>query len=499
MRKRLLSLLLAGTAALLALSPRGYALTPELDIISDTYCVMEAASGRVLIEKGMNKQKAPASITKILTVALALDRGGNPDDRFVLDYKTCHSIEAGSTHVALTEGEEISLRDAMMATMVMSANDAANAVAQYSAGDMDSFIPLMNQKLQEIGAENTHFVNPNGLDAEGHYTTAYDMCLITRWAMGVEGFQDYYGALSYEMAPTNKQPQTRPFSSRHNMLLKTMKYYYEGATGGKLGYTYNARHTIVTTATRGDMTLICVAMDSPSTYDKYKDSQKLFDYCFQNFGALTLKAKNLKDFAVPVVDNHGEAMGRVVIRAEEDIDLLVAKGTQIKDLTFTYDVPESYLNGAEIAPTLTITDPNGVQLYQGPLSYQVTQSAGGIAQNIWKGQTFVYPIKETALLILKWAGIVLGVLAAALFIVRFFIRRHYRKLREERRRRQAAARKRRQAALRKAQREQQQRHQSTQLGNLSTYGNVTYWPGVRPDQVAGGGEFRRRPPSGGVR
>ena len=178
MRKRLLALLLAGAAAFWALSPVGYALTPELDIISDTYCVMDAASGQVLIEKGMNKQKAPASITKILTVALALDRGGNPDDRFVLDYKTCHSIEAGSTHVALTEGEEISLRDAMMATMVMSANDAANAVAQYSAGDMDSFIPLMNQKLQEIGAVNTQFANPNGLDQAGHYTTAYDMCLI---------------------------------------------------------------------------------------------------------------------------------------------------------------------------------------------------------------------------------------------------------------------------------------------------------------------------------
>ena len=488
MKKRFLALLLAGAAAFFALSPAGYALTPELDIISDTYCVMDAASGQVLIEKGMSKQKAPASITKILTVALALDRGGNPDDRFVLDYKTCHSIEAGSTHVALTEGEEISLRDALMATMVMSANDAANAVAQYSAGDMDDFIPLMNQKLQEIGAVNTHFVNPNGLDQEGHYTTAYDMCLITQWAMGVEGFQDYYGALSYTMAPTNKQPQSRPFSSRHNMLLKTMKYYYDGATGGKLGYTYNARHTIVTTATRGDMTLICVAMDSPSTYDKYKDSQKLLDYCFDNFGTLSLKAKNLQDFNIPVVNNHGETIGRVTVKMEEDIDLLVSKGTQIKDLTFSYDVPESYLNGAEISPSLTITDQKGVQLYQGPLSYQVTQSAGGTVPSIWKGQTFVYPIKETALLVLKWGGILLGTLIVALFTARFFIRRHYKKLREERKRRRAAARKRQQAALKKRRQEQQR---TAQAGGLSTYGNVTYWPGVQPDQWSSTGGGRQ--------
>jgi len=449
---------------------------------------MDVNSGRVLIEKGMNKQKAPASITKILTVALALERGGSPDDRFVLDYKTCHSIEAGSTHVALTEGEEISFRDALMATMIMSANDAANAVAQYSAGDIDSFVPLMNQKLQELGAGNTHFANPNGLDQEGHYTTAYDMCLITRWAMGVEGFTDYYGATSYTMEPTNKQPEARPFSTRNNMLLKTMKYYYEGAVGSKLGYTYDARHTIVTTARRGDLTLICVAMDSPTTYDKYKDSHKLLDYCFENFGSLTLQARNLQDFNVPILNNSGEQVGRVTIKAEENIPLLVSKGTGIKDLDFRYDVPENYVNGEEIAPTLTITDQQGVELYSGALPYKVSQAVGGAAKDIWKGQTFVYPIKETALLVLKWAGAILGLLVIALFTARFFIRRHYRKLREERRRRKIAARKRQQAALKK-QRQQQKQQAGLTMGGLSTYGNVTYWPGVRPDdQRAGGGQ-----------
>lgn len=482
MKKKLLSLLAAGALALCALTPSAYALTPELNIISDTYCVMDAASGQVLIEKGMNKQKAPASITKILTVALALERGGNPDDRFVLDYKTCHSIEAGSTHIALTEGEEISLRDAMMGTMIMSANDAANAVAQYSAGNIDDFIPLMNQKLQEIGAKDTQFMNPNGLDQKGHYTTAYDMCLITQWAMGVEGFNDYYGALSYDMSPTNKQPQARPFSTRHNMLLKTMNYYYEGSIGGKLGYTYDARHTIVTTAKRGDMTLICVAMDSPTTYDKYKDSIQLLDYCFQNFGTLNLRAKNIQDFTVPINDHSGQQVGVAKIQAAEDVALLVAKGTQINDLVFSYNIPESYLSGEEIAPVLTIRDQGGVQLYQGAMTYSVTQATPAASRSIWQGQTFVYPIKENALLILKWVGIVLGVLAAALFVVRFFIRRHYRKLAEERRKKQLAAKKRRQAALRR-----QQAAAARRQGQQVTYGNVTYLPGSRQEQWTSAG------------
>ncbi len=482
MKKRLLPFLAVVVMVFAAMAPEAHALTPQLDIISDTYCVMDAATGQILIEKGMHKQKAPASITKILTVALALERGGNPDDRYILDYKTCHSIEAGSTHIALTEQEEISLRDALMATMIMSANDAANAVAQYSAGDMDDFIPLMNQKLQELGAKDTQFMNPNGLDQSGHYTTAYDMCLITRWAMGVPGFYDYYGALDYTMQPTNKQPQQRPFSSRHNMLLTGMKYSYEGTLGGKLGYTYDARHTIVTTVKRGEMTLICVAMDSPSTYDKYKDSIKLLDYCFENFGTLSLRAKNIQNFEVPILDNSGQRIGRVNIQAENDIPLLVSKGTEVKDLTFSFNIPESYLSGEEIAPVLTIQDQNGTQLYQGAMGYTVLQAAanGTGKPSFWQGETFVYPIKETALLALRWFGIIFGALVALLFIARFFIRLHYRKVMEERRRKRLAAKKRRAAALR--QQQARQRRAAAAAANSVTYGNVTYWPGTQPPQ-----------------
>ena len=477
MKKRLLPFLAVVVMVFAAMAPEAHALTPQLDIISDTYCVMDAATGQILIEKGMHKQKAPASITKILTVALALERGGNPDDRYILDYKTCHSIEAGSTHIALTEQEEISLRDALMATMIMSANDAANAVAQYSAGDMDDFIPLMNQKLQELGATDTQFMNPNGLDQSGHYTTAYDMCLITRWAMGVPGFYDYYGALDYTMQPTNKQPQQRPFSSRHNMLLTGMKYSYEGTLGGKLGYTYDARHTIVTTVKRGEMTLICVAMDSPSTYDKYKDSIKLLDYCFENFGTLSLRAKNIQNFEVPILDNSGQRIGRVNIQAENDIPLLVSKGTEVKDLTFSFNIPESYLSGEEIAPVLTIQDQNGTQLYQGlhgapgrrqrdreaqllaggdlRLPHQGDRPAGPpvVRHHLWGagGAAVHRPVLHPPALPQGDGGAP-----------------------------PQAAKKRRAAALR--QQQARQRRAAAAAANSVTYGNVTYWPGTQPPQ-----------------
>ncbi len=478
MKKKFLCLFAAGIIAFCSSVPTAYALTPNLDIISDTYCVMDVASGQVLIEKNMNKQKAPASITKILTVGLALERGGNPDDRFVLDYKTCHSIEAGSTHIALTEGEEISFLDALMATMIMSANDAANAVAQYSAGDMDDFVPLMNEKLAELGAVNTQFKNPNGLDQDGHYTTAYDMCLITRWALGVEGFTDYYGALSYTMAPTNIQTQSRPFSTSNYILQPNSKYHYDGVVGSKTGYTYNARHTLVTTATRDGMTFICVVMDSPSSNNKYTDTATLLDYCFDNFSTLSLRAKNIQDFDVPILSG-GEQIGMANIQADQDINLVVSKGTEINDLTFSYNIPDHYENGEEIAPVLTIYDKSGQEVYQGPMAYTVGQAAGGVQKDIWKGQTLVYPIKETFLSVLKWTAIVLGIAGAGLLIARVFIQRHYQRVREERRKQLAEERRRRQAALRKA--AQQRRNTS--------FDNVTYWPGVQEKE-------QRWPPAG---
>ena len=194
------------------------------------------------------------------------------------------------------------------------------------------------------------------------------------------------------------------------------------------------------------------------------------------------RAKNIQNFEVPILDNSGQRIGRVNIQAENDIPLLVSKGTEVKDLTFSFNIPESYLSGEEIAPVLTIQDQNGTQLYQGAMGYTVLQAAanGTGKPSLWQGETFVYPIKETALLALRWFGIILGALVALLFIARFFIRLHYRKVMEERRRKRLAAKKRRAAALR--QQQARQRRAAAAAANSVTYGNVTYWPGTQPPQ-----------------
>ena len=138
---------------------------------SQTSVVMDVSTGQVLVEKEMNQQMYPASITKIMTVLLALENA-DPATVHTMSYEATHSIDPGSTHIALTEGEQITLKDLIYATMVASANDAANGIAECVGGSIDQFVEMMNEKAKEIGAVNTHFVNANGLHDPDHYTTA---------------------------------------------------------------------------------------------------------------------------------------------------------------------------------------------------------------------------------------------------------------------------------------------------------------------------------------
>ena len=142
LKKRCMQLL-AAVLVLISLSVKAFALTPDLGIVSDTYVVMDAKTGQILLEKNKDKQKAPASITKILTLALALEKG-NLDDVITVSKDAVYSIEPGSTHIALVPGEVITFRDAVMGTQLISANDAANVVAEYAGGSMDAFVAMMN-------------------------------------------------------------------------------------------------------------------------------------------------------------------------------------------------------------------------------------------------------------------------------------------------------------------------------------------------------------------
>jgi D-alanyl-D-alanine carboxypeptidase len=338
---------------------------------SETYVVMDATTGQVLLEKNANQRMYPASITKILTAAIALDRG-NLDDEWEMSYKATHSIESGSTHIALTEGEVVSVRTLVYTTLIESANDSANGLAEYVAGDIDDFPAIMNEQAKAVGALNSNFVNAHGLPDDNHYTTAYDMAMITKWAITVDGFREAFGAEEYTVPPDNIRDESRTYGTHNHMLVESA-YYYEGTEGGKLGWTEEAQHTLVELVRRGDMELIVVVMKSQTQYLKYQDVIALCDYCFENYDISTFSGSLFERDPIPVVEN-GEVVANVTL-ATDDISVNRPSTLAKADITCTVDVPEQYEAGEEISPQAIFTDKSGEQIAVVPLSYTYEEVA----------------------------------------------------------------------------------------------------------------------------
>ena len=172
MKKLLGMILTLALAAGLAWPVYAESSTVPPEVTAHAYLVMDAQTGQVLVQKGGAERNYPASITKIMTLALAMEKcGGDMTQQVTVSPDAVYSLEAGSSHVALQPGEVVSLNDLFHATILASANDAANVLAEYTAGSMEAFVELMNAKAAELGLAGTHFVNANGLHSADHYTT----------------------------------------------------------------------------------------------------------------------------------------------------------------------------------------------------------------------------------------------------------------------------------------------------------------------------------------
>jgi D-alanyl-D-alanine carboxypeptidase (penicillin-binding protein 5/6) len=191
MIKKLLSIVLS-VIFVLSLAVPSFAAMPSSEIISETWCVMDAKTGQLLIGGNENAKREPASITKILTCAMALERL-DPADKYTFS-KEAASYDKASTHLAFSEGEICTIEDLLYGAMVKSANDCAMALADASAGSQLAFVRLMNEKLAELGCTGSHFSNSTGMPEMNHYTTARDMAIITKYALSVPGFMKYFSA-----------------------------------------------------------------------------------------------------------------------------------------------------------------------------------------------------------------------------------------------------------------------------------------------------------------
>ncbi|MGI1691560.1 D-alanyl-D-alanine carboxypeptidase family protein [Thermoanaerobacter uzonensis] len=295
-----------------------YAITQKPEIVGPTAVLMDFTTGQVLYDKNMHKRMYPASTTKILTAIIAIERGNLNDIVTASDNVT--KIDGNSIY--LSPGEKLTLEQLLYAIMLESANDAAIAIAEYIGGSVENFAKIMNEKAKEIGAHDSHFVNPNGLPDENHYSTPYDMALIARYAMQNPEFRKIVTTIHYQIPPTNKFEKVRDLWLS-NRLIKPSSFHYEGADGVKTGYTVAAGQVLVASATRDGHRLISVIMGDQGT-NIWTDTIKLLDYGFQNF---TLVKKTEKGEVVTYIDL-GKSHFKLPLIAKEDFYYEVPKGQE---------------------------------------------------------------------------------------------------------------------------------------------------------------------------
>lgn len=246
--------------------------------------LMDANTGVILYSKNIHERLYPASTTKIMTCLLAMERG-NLDDMVEFSHDAVFTVPVGGSNMGMDEGESISLEECLYGILVGSANEVANAVGEYVSGSIDDFVALMNERAQEIGCKNTHFVNTNGLHDDDHYTSAYDLALISSLFFQNEMLCKIGNTARYHFEPTSTQPDDFYLKNKHQLI--TGEIPYNGVLGGKTGYTDQARQTLVTCAEQNGMRLVCVVFKEESPA-QFTDTEELFNYGFHNFQVMNI-------------------------------------------------------------------------------------------------------------------------------------------------------------------------------------------------------------------
>ena len=347
--KKLTAALCAVLLVLCVCLPGASAAGPALSA-TRAYCIVDADTGLVLAQQNMNEELHPASITKVMTLGLACEKAqGNWDNvKLTVTHEDVYSLAGtDSSHIALREGEEVPLVDALYATQMASANDGANLLAEYfGGGTIEGGVAKMNEQVEELGLAHTHFANPHGISDEDHYTSCYDMAQILRWALEQPGFEDVFTRSEmYTMQPTNVQPVTRYFSQQDKMRIGSSRYHISSILGSKIGYTNTARYSYACLAEQNGVRLICVTMQSKLSTDKYNDVRTLLDYAFSTFTGYTNLPAQGVTAQLPVTGG-GESLGTVTV-SDPGVRLLLADGLSAKDVTVSLELPETYVLGTE--------------------------------------------------------------------------------------------------------------------------------------------------------
>lgn len=311
----------------------------------ETGILIDAASGRVLFESESQKRMYPASTTKIMTALLAfeaIERGElTLDTQVQVTAEMLKDSDPDGSNIALKEGEVMSMDNLLKGLMVASGNDAACAIAAQVGKSIPEFVDMMNSRAAELGCTDTHFVNPNGLHDDEHYTTAADMAKIARAAMSLEKFKKIADIAHLKIPPTNMTEKERYYINT-NGLLSTMRYttyYYKYATGIKTGHTSKAGNCLVASATRDGIDLIGVIFGGAGVADSHKDNIEMFDWGFETY--TYIRALQKGDMPCEVRVKLGKSTDSLTLSVAESVNVIVPKGTAAEALEVRPNIPDS--------------------------------------------------------------------------------------------------------------------------------------------------------------
>ena len=329
-------------------------------INSRAYVVIDRKTNNVLVGKNENQRKKMASTTKIMT-SLVIIENFNLSDVVEISKKAANT---GGSRLDLKAGDKITVSDLLYGLMLRSGNDAAVALAEYTAGSINNFSELMNNKAKELGLNNTHFVTPHGLDEDEHYTTAYELALLSNYALNNPTFLKIVGTKKYTIT-INGYPKTL---TNTNELLGC----FNGIYGIKTGFTNGANRCLVTACKREQMDIICVVLGADTKKFRTTDSMKLLDYCFNNYTyvdiekilsdyfknwennnlssfnvnkgiytSLNLKYEKLPNSTIPIKNEYINDL-KIYVDCETTLNAPIKSGTNIGNITLEIDSKNIY-------------------------------------------------------------------------------------------------------------------------------------------------------------
>ena len=358
----------------------------EPNINAESALLIDNKTNKVLYSKDMNRKMFPASTTKILTAILVLENH-SLDEKVTASYNAVMTIPSGYSTASIQIDEVLTVEQLLELLLVHSANDAANVLAEYTGGSIDSFVAMMNTKINELGLSDTHFTNPYGLQDNNHYTTAHDLAIIMQYCLKNDDFRKIAGQASCAIPSTNKS-EPRKYSSTNELLIAGNSNYYPNLIAGKTGYTSEAGECLVSAAYNDNLELVGIILNSNS---RFKDTRSLYNYGYTNFSIKNIV--NEKDIITNVeVKNATKDTKNLNLLVSEDIPVLANSSDDL----------------SKIEPQITLNSDIKAPIEDGQVLGKVSYSVNGItystdliaANNVEKSNFVLYCLYGLGILIL---------------------------------------------------------------------------------------------------